>query len=47
VYTNCDQTLLNSLHGLLNIEVCGLEDHAVTTQYKAVSSVYTCNTYFL
>ena len=45
-----DQTLVNSLHGLLNCEIGGLDCHVITTEYKCiqlVSIVYTCNTYFV
>ena len=31
LYTNIDHTLLNSLHGLLNCEICGLDCHVITT----------------
>jgi len=47
VYRNIDQTLVNSLHGLLNCEIGGLDCHVITTEYKHVSIVYTCNTYFV
>ena len=28
-----DQTLMNSLHGLLNCEIGGLDCHSITTEY--------------
>ena len=34
VYTNIDQKLLNSLHGLLNCEIGGLDCHVITTEYR-------------
>jgi len=33
-YTNIDQTLVNSLHGLLNCEIGRLYCHAITTEYR-------------
>jgi len=30
---NIDQTLVNSLHGLLNFEISGLECHVITPEY--------------
>jgi len=36
-------TLLNSLHGLLNIEIGGLDCRVITTEY--ISLEYTCNIY--
>jgi len=44
LYTKIDQTLLNSLHRLLNCELGGLDCHVNTTaQYNTahVSIVYT------
>jgi len=32
-YTNNDQTLVNSLHGLLNCEIGGLYCRVITTEY--------------
>jgi len=32
VYTNIDQTLVNSLHGLLNCEIGGLDCRAITPE---------------
>jgi len=32
IYTNIDQTLVNSLHGLLNCEKGGLGCHVITTE---------------
>jgi len=34
VYTNIHQTLVNSLHGLLNCEIGGLKCSVSTTEYK-------------
>ena len=34
LYTNIDQTLVNSLYVLLNCEICGLECHVITTGYR-------------
>ena len=34
LYTNIDQTLVNSLHGLLNCEIGGLDCHVITTAYR-------------
>ena len=34
LYTNIDQTLVNSLHGLLNCEIGGLDGHVITTEYR-------------
>ena len=42
LYTNIDQTHMNSLHGLLNCEIGGLECHVITTEYRTLSIVYTC-----
>ena len=36
LYTNIDQTLLNSLHGLLNCEISGLDCHAITKEYRTL-----------
>jgi len=41
VYTNIDQTLVNSLQGLLNCEICGLDCRAVTTEYDTRDQLYT------
>ena len=35
LYTNNDQKLLSSLHGLLNCEKGGLDCRVITTQYRA------------
>ena len=35
LYTNIDQTLVNSLHGLLNCKIGGLDCHVITTEYRA------------
>ena len=46
MYTNIDQKLVNSLHGLLNCEMGGLDCRVITTEYREhVSTVYKCNTY--
>jgi len=34
LYTNIDQTLVNSLHRLLNCKIGELDCHAITTEYK-------------
>ena len=34
VCPNIGQTLVNSLHGLLNCEIGGLECHVITTEYR-------------
>ena len=34
LYTNIDQTLVNSLHGLLNCEIGGLDCRVITTEYR-------------
>ena len=34
LYTNIDQTLMNSLHRLLNCEIGGLDCHVITTEYR-------------
>ena len=34
MHENTDQTLVNSLHGLLNFEIGGLECHVITTEYR-------------
>jgi len=34
VYTNIHQTLVNSLHGLLNCEIGGLHCLVITTEYR-------------
>jgi len=34
LYTNNDQTLVNSLHRLLNCEIGGLDCHVVSTGYR-------------
>ena len=47
LYTDFDQTLMNSLHGLLNFEIGGLDCRVITTSIEHVSIVYTCNTYFV
>jgi len=31
LYTNIDQTLMNSLHGILNCEIGGLDCRVITT----------------
>jgi len=48
LYTNIDQTLVNSLHRLLNCEIGGLRFVVLLQQsIEHVSIVYTCNTYFV
>ena len=34
LYTNIDQKLVNSLHGLLNCEIDGLDCRVITTGYR-------------
>ena len=34
LYTNIDQKLMNSLHGLLNCEIGGLDCHVIITEYN-------------
>ena len=34
MYTNIDETLVNSLHGLLNCEIGGLDCRVITTEYR-------------
>jgi len=34
VYTNIDQTLVNSFHGLCNCEIGELDCHVITTEYR-------------
>jgi len=34
LYTNIDQTLVNSLHGLMNCEIGGLDCRVITTEYR-------------
>ena len=34
LYTNTDQTLVNSLHRLLNCETGGLDCHVITTEHR-------------
>jgi len=34
LYTNIDQTLVNSLDVLLNFEIGGLDCHVITTEYR-------------
>jgi len=34
LYTNIDQTLVNSLSGQLNCEIGGLDSHVITTEYR-------------
>jgi len=34
LYANIDQTLTNSLHGLLNCEIGGLDCHVIITEYR-------------
>jgi len=46
LYTNIIQTL-NSLHGLLNCEIGGLDCHVITIEYKTRVTVNTSNTYFV
>jgi len=34
LYTNIDQTLMNSLHRLLNCEIGELDCYVITTEYR-------------
>jgi len=34
LYTNIDQKLVKSLHGLLNYEIGELDRHVITTEYR-------------
>ena len=34
LYTNIDQTLVHSLHGLWNCEIGGLDYHVTTAEYR-------------
>jgi len=43
LYRNIDQTLVNSLHRLLNCEKGGLDFHVITTEYRTCS-LYTHET---
>jgi len=36
VYINIDQTLRNSLHGLLSCEIAGFDCHVFTTEYRTL-----------
>ena len=47
LHGNIDQTLVNSLHRLLNCEIGGIDCRVITTKKEHVSNVYTCNTYFI
>ena len=38
---NIDQTLMNSLHGLLNCEIGELDCHVITAEYKIMYPLYT------
>ena len=43
LYTNIDQKLVNSLHGLLNCEIDGLDCHVITTEYRTnVTPILQC-----
>jgi len=39
------QTLLNSLHGLMNFEIGELDCRVIITEYITCVHLYTCNTY--
>jgi len=45
MYTNIDQTLVNSVHGLLNCEIGGLDWCVITTEYRTrvhcITDLYT------
>jgi len=36
LYTDIDQTLVNSLHGQLNYEIGGLDCRVITTGYRTL-----------
>ena len=36
LYTNIEQKLVNSFHGLLNCEIGGSDCHVITTEYRTV-----------
>ena len=46
-FWNIDQTLVNSLHGLMNCEKGGLDCVLLQHSIKYVSILHTCNTYFV
>ena len=41
LYTNIDQTLVNSLHGLLNCEIVGLDCHVNYNSVQNTCPLYT------
>jgi len=45
LYRNIDKKLVNSLHGLLNCEIDGLECHVITIEYRI--RVYCMHMYHL
>jgi len=45
LYTNIDQTLMNSLHRRLNCKIGGVESHVITTEYR--SRVHCIHMYHL
>jgi len=45
LHGNIDQTLVNSLHGLLNFETGELDCRVITTEYLSRFNKSTCNTY--
>ena len=47
MYTNIEQTLVNSFHGLLNCEIGELDGHVITTSIEHMSCVYTCKAYIV
>jgi len=40
LYANIDQSLVKSLHGLLNCEIGGLDWHVITTEYRTRAIVF-------
>jgi len=42
LYTNIDQTLVNSLHRLLNCAIGGLDCHVITTEYRSIRTCVYC-----
>ena len=47
LHGNIDQTLVNSLHGLLYFEIGGSDRRVITTEYISRIFEYICNTYFV
>ena len=47
LHGNIDQALVNSLHGLLNCEIGGLDCRVITAEYRTRGLAYTCSAYFV